>query len=335
MLKLNGQELYKVSEIQRSLFDLAVTRAQSDVRSCLSRLRELVGASGAFAFYFHAGSPVVVSDSIGEQISDYFFANWSGFDRDGFFLFSDPELETINRMRRSLGSGVHHESKIGARDEIERTRYFQDAFQPAGMHHVVGMSARLPIGEAVFAFGFSGPEDPGFQGDRTEALLQLVLPTFEHAFNTLYANSPSAEDVAKSLQHLPCAAALVDSLGNVVDANALYLDLPEVTSADPVLRVLGPVLEGCRPSELVLVLGQTVQAFDLTSAAHEAGLSARLVEVAKLMVEGFSNPEIADKLEISIFTVRRHAEAVLDRLGVTSRAAILPALMARASIAIR
>lgn len=332
MVKFEEPELNEISEIQRSLFDLAVTRAQADVRVCLSRLRELVGATGAFALYFHSGSPVIVSDSIGEQISDYFFERWQGFDRDGFFLFSDQELETINRMRRNFGSGVHHENKIGVREEIESTRYFQEAFQPAGMHHVIGMSARLPVGEAVFAFGFSGDEDPGFAGERTEAILNLVLPTFEHAFNALDASSPSAREVAESLQQIPCPAALVDGSGTVIHANTSFKDVPNVMGSGEVLRIVGPVLEGCLSSELVLVLGQPVSTFDLSSAAREVGLSARLVEISRLMVEGKSNREIADELGISIHTVRRHVEAVMDRLSVSSRAAVLPALMQRVSV---
>jgi DNA-binding NarL/FixJ family response regulator len=48
-------------------------------------------------------------------------------------------------------------------------------------------------------------------------------------------------------------------------------------------------------------------------------LSQREKEVLKLMVEGFSNKEISEKLIISISTVRTHVEHILEKLSVTGR----------------
>lgn len=325
----------EIATIQRKFFDLANSPTQGGVRDCLVNIRKLIGAEGSFAFYFHRGSPVIISDNIGEQVSDYIFAQWTGFDRDGYFLFADKELETINRMRRSLGSGVHHERKIGSRDVIEQTDYFNKAFKPAGMHHVIGMSARLPIGEAVFAFGFSGSNAPGFNNSQTEHLLELILPVFEHTFNLLDVDSPSVRDMAEKIESLPCPAALVDEAGQVIFANEDYQERSEdVPSKSHIHKVAGPVLDDCRPSELVLILSQSRQAFDLSATAKQAGLSPRQVEIARLLAQGAMNGEIAERFDISIHTVRSHVEKVMDCLGVTSRAAVLPALMHRASIVI-
>ncbi len=49
------------------------------------------------------------------------------------------------------------------------------------------------------------------------------------------------------------------------------------------------------------------------------GLTLRQAEVALLIVEGRSNPEIAAQLGISRFTARNHAEQILARLKVESR----------------
>jgi DNA-binding CsgD family transcriptional regulator len=334
MVVSNDINVEDVAGIQRKLLDLAQTHTQSNVRACLVALRQLIGAEGSFAFYFQAGSPVMVSDDIGEEISDYLFSNWTGFDREGYFLFADKELESINRMRRSLGSGIHHERKIGSREMIEQTRYFKQAFEPAGMHHVIGMTARLPIGEAVFAFGFSGPEAPGFIGEHTERILGFILPVFEYAFNTIDKNSPGPEEVADKIEKLPCAAALIDETGHAIFANRKYKNMPESLSSTHQHRVLGPVLDGCRSSELVLLLSQPSHSFDMSSAARNAGLSIRQVEVVHLLTEGVSNCEIAKRLDISIHTVRSHVEKILDCLGVSSRAAVLPALMHREAFSI-
>jgi DNA-binding response OmpR family regulator len=56
------------------------------------------------------------------------------------------------------------------------------------------------------------------------------------------------------------------------------------------------------------------------------GLTLRQAEIALLISEGRSNPEIAERLGISRFTVRNHAEQVLARLQVASRWQVARAL---------
>ncbi len=48
-------------------------------------------------------------------------------------------------------------------------------------------------------------------------------------------------------------------------------------------------------------------------------LTERELEVLQLMAQGMSNPEIADRLVISRFTVKNHVSNILSKLGVTSR----------------
>ncbi|GLC24920.1 response regulator [Roseisolibacter agri] len=56
------------------------------------------------------------------------------------------------------------------------------------------------------------------------------------------------------------------------------------------------------------------------------GLTLRQAEIALLIAEGRSNPEIAGQLGISRFTVRNHAEQILARLKVESRWQVARAL---------
>jgi DNA-binding NarL/FixJ family response regulator len=55
--------------------------------------------------------------------------------------------------------------------------------------------------------------------------------------------------------------------------------------------------------------------------ARPGGLSARELEVLRLMAEGLSNPQIAKRLIVSEFTVKRHVANILTKLDLPTRAA--------------
>jgi ATP/maltotriose-dependent transcriptional regulator MalT len=55
--------------------------------------------------------------------------------------------------------------------------------------------------------------------------------------------------------------------------------------------------------------------------AFPAGLSAREVEVLRLVAAGFSNPQIAAQLFLSRRTIEQHLRNIYNKLGVSSRAA--------------
>ncbi|MER7176958.1 response regulator transcription factor, partial [Streptomyces mesophilus] len=52
---------------------------------------------------------------------------------------------------------------------------------------------------------------------------------------------------------------------------------------------------------------------------NPAGLTERQLQVLRLMVEGLTNPQIADRLVVSVRTVDHHVSAVLEKLGTPSR----------------
>jgi DNA-binding NarL/FixJ family response regulator len=55
------------------------------------------------------------------------------------------------------------------------------------------------------------------------------------------------------------------------------------------------------------------------------GLTKRQKQVAKLMLNGQSNRQIASDLGISVATTKDHVHAILDRLGLPSRGALIAA----------
>ena len=51
------------------------------------------------------------------------------------------------------------------------------------------------------------------------------------------------------------------------------------------------------------------------------GLTAREVEVLRLLAQGLTSAQIAEQLAISLLTVNTHVRSIYSKLGVTSRSA--------------
>ena len=59
------------------------------------------------------------------------------------------------------------------------------------------------------------------------------------------------------------------------------------------------------------------------ASSHEPGpLSARESTIAELVMQGFTNGEIAERLSISIKTVEKHLASIFAKLEIHSRAQI-------------
>ena len=87
-------------------------------------------------------------------------------------------------------------------------------------------------------------------------------------------------------------------------------------------------------TEVDVVTVRTIDALDASYATDRVrsnfGLSPREAEVARMLVDGRPNAEIAVTLGISESTARHHTQRVLEKLGVHSRAAIPSLLLPRA-----
>ena len=70
------------------------------------------------------------------------------------------------------------------------------------------------------------------------------------------------------------------------------------------------------------------------STVEAIGLTPTQMSVARLIARRLKNGEIAEELGISPHTVRRHTEAIFQRLDVTSRTEVERALLSRLSEAL-
>ena len=83
---------------------------------------------------------------------------------------------------------------------------------------------------------------------------------------------------------------------------------------------------GNRPTPLKLSHTPAVSTAPLTPPAltkWSDGLTEREREVVRLISEGLSNKDIADRLCISSITVRHHLTSIFDKLGVSNRQKLL------------
>lgn len=108
------------------------------------------------------------------------------------------------------------------------------------------------------------------------------------------------------------ALALIDSGDPAVAARAL--DILDRLGADAVAAKVRRELR---------VGGQSVVPARRRTAtlANPAGLTARQTEVLRLLVEGMTNAELAQRLYLSIKTVDHHVSAILTKLDVSNRRA--------------
>jgi DNA-binding NarL/FixJ family response regulator len=90
--------------------------------------------------------------------------------------------------------------------------------------------------------------------------------------------------------------------------------------------IVGEQLLGAEPAVLVTVSASATEPLSDDVLHAEYGLTTREIQVARLIAEGLSNNEIADRLCVRFFTARNHVERTLAKLRVASRHRVGPLL---------
>ncbi|MDR2637921.1 MAG: response regulator transcription factor, partial [Zoogloeaceae bacterium] len=108
-------------------------------------------------------------------------------------------------------------------------------------------------------------------------------------------------------------------------ANGATGFIPKTYSGDDLIRALKHVLAGevFRPGKMdASQLDNETPVFALNGgvSSRECGFTERQGEVLSLVVKGYSNRDIADKLGLSEGTVKIHLTSIFKVLGVSSRA---------------
>ncbi|HSI97136.1 MAG TPA: helix-turn-helix transcriptional regulator, partial [Gaiellaceae bacterium] len=179
---------------------------------------------------------------------------------------------------------------------------------------------QLPVARFwTIAAEISGPEATavGWSAMRTVAWASLAGVRIE------YDGSMSAPHGAMAHGDWARAADAFGEVGWAYD-RALMLSLLDdeesLLEAIGIARDLGAAPLTDRVSRRMRTLGLTVPHGPRTATrANPLGLTARQAEVLKLMADGLTNAEIADRLVVSPRTAEHHVAAVLAKLGVATR----------------
>jgi DNA-binding CsgD family transcriptional regulator len=155
----------------------------------------------------------------------------------------------------------------------------------------------------------------------------LPLPLGEHVIGREEGVGIRIEDDDVSRRH----AKLVVTRGptvSVVDlgsTNGTFVDGRRIEAG---LVPLGASIE-LGDARLVLTDAETAEGMRAAMASKEAAeldLTARQIDIARLVAVGLTNGEIAERLKISPRTVTSHLDHIYTRLGISSRAALVSRL---------
>lgn len=324
-MELDQTTISQVAGVQNAFLSLPRGKRFSAIRDAIRSIARLVDAQGGWVGCFVDGELIFINENVGPQIARYVQSQFEGVDEDGYFLFADPELERVSRLRREMGSGIYADYEIYT-DETRELPQFQEIWGAANAEYVLGMSCRMPVGDSVLGLTFGSPEHPRYRDPETKELLRLIQPAFEAAFRQLFDEGLSRRHYVALVEALPFPAFIRAHDGSVVARSPSTADASvDAKEGDNAIRLLGPNLPGLRSSEMVFFPGEG--ASNLKALARAAGLSERRAEVAAALAMGESNKQIARRLDISPNTVRHHCEAVFDQLGVSSRGGVMLALM--------
>lgn len=254
--------------------------------------------------------------------------------------------EPMQRRYRFVNRGI----ELGAYDRARlwgptypsyrNSAYFQEYIRPYRMFLGVGLMIATEGAPSLQTVAqliahTDRPMAPDAE-DRAARVLALLLPAFRSGVHAARAFGSARSRLAALVDRLGVPLALFSEAGDLLhrtpdlagrDALLPAMRALATCGGRPTIRVgdivlcrafVPPELGGGRPAVAVLVRTSPLVR-SVAELGQRFGLTPRQAEVARLLVERRTDREIADTLGISFSTARRHAEAVLAKLGVSSR----------------
>ena len=283
---------------------------------------------------------------------------WRAVSRHGSFGSGDTSCavheEATERLQQPTGTDL----VLWARDDLA------DQARSAAASGTVGL--RVKTGNDVAAICLHRDLALGPTPQAVIAALRAIAPAFRAGVAAWVNATTSASTVSRMLDSLADAALMFDVTGTLVHANpaasrrtagdesrlrseaqciawkigasarrrgagqaeSQIVRRIQVGGSVYQLRgsIVGEQLLGAAPAVLVTITVATAEPLSDEALRSEFGLTTREVQVARLIAEGLSNSEIAERLGVRFFTARNHVERTLAKLGVASRMRVGPLL---------
>lgn len=303
-------------------------------------------------------SLIIRSLSLGDDFAGGINRHFVGFE-DGFSIFREAYPTTMHRLVRAAGPGAVHDAPLYDPKLRKKLDLYQEVFRPVRLVRQMALAQPLPKGEALLIAGFAETCAPAYNGARHQ-IMQILAPVFSTSLKLQWQFREASRQFTTMIDQLPEALIAFDAGGNEHYRNRAFQDLPLGESdRDTLLRAANQLaaevgttlranassepLTGQRdlslssdsynlrafiaPSMLsrpgVLVWVERDALLPPPGALQERyGLTPRQAEVALLMAQGRSDRNVAEELFISPHTARRHAEAVLKKMNLPSRAGV-------------
>lgn len=265
------------------------------------------------------------------------------------------ENPIVRHFETTGEGGVTSWSDLDPSGKFFRTTLYRELYAPRGIRSEIAFLLPAPPGiQVALAVNRDGTE---FSAEERALLAELRVHLINIYRLVSHAEAGRRRDAA--LADDGWSVVLVDDSGTVLESNEVAEAIGRAAGVDlsvgarldslwsaisgslgdrwAISRSTAPVrMNGDAPFEARLVrspVGPHVlwlrEPRRLTEKDVEAlGLTTRQAQVALLLVDGCTNATIAKRLQLAPSTVRRHMEAIFDRLGVRSRAAVVGRLQA-------
>ncbi|MER5385619.1 AAA family ATPase [Streptomyces sp. NPDC002688] len=231
-----------------------------------------------------------------------------------------PALTVLARVRVRRGTGGADELLAQAGEIAERSRELQRS-APVAAARAESAWLRGEPGAVVAAAGPVFEEACRLSAVTYRAELGYWLTKAGQSVPADSSGHPYALQAAGGLR----AAALAwKAAGCPYEHAAALAESPDPDDKLAALAVLdalgaGPLARLVRAELRALGLRRIPRGPLAVTRENPAGLTERQIQVIRLLAQGLTNGEIAERLVVSVRTVDHHVSAVLDKLGVRTR----------------
>ncbi|MEM9862026.1 MAG: helix-turn-helix transcriptional regulator [Myxococcota bacterium] len=272
-----------------------------------------------------------------------------GFADAGHSIFSERYSTTLHQLTFAAGPAAIHDEPLFDEANRRSMRLQAEVFDRVGIERQLALSVPQTRGEALLIFGYDGSSVPEL-GSEAHAALELLLPAYREALALRRAQS-NWRELIPAFDALPVATAFVSEADFVVNRALSALAPPvqqELLEACQTLgrslltaavqrreparhgtsyvvslgargidyRLSARLIEGLPKLATLVQVERTQSVPPAEALRRHFSLTSREGEVANLIVQRFSDKEIAARLSIRYHTARQHVARVLAKVGV-------------------